>query len=296
MGLAQTGSAAPKYVPVADSLLRATRNNRKLMTAAGNNLAGNMASNLANKLAGNKKSSDGKKKDSTHNKPDLSMSAGLSLAHTFPMPGQLSASYSSNGKSNVLPDYLPAPYFRSYVGDRWYLQIAPRLYSPQYVKPQRIDSLARDSSRIPGFSAYFQKTDVTLKKLFYMDIPLSLHYRVAGRLYLGAGIQYSHLLGAAGEEKITMSPINGGADTIYSDKVVGLKNDTLGYRKLSRSEWRLFLETNYQWRRWTLGLRYEQALKTYLPTQIDGTKSTERNASFSIHVYYDLWERSHKKN
>jgi hypothetical protein len=296
---------------VADSLLSSIRGSRKAAIAAartgvqaggpggGAGVAGNGASGAG--TAGNKGSAakagkDKKGKKDPGNGPALSMSAGLSLVHGFPIGLQQTSSYSSNGKSNVLLDYIPAPYFRFYLGDRIYLQGAVHFNSPQYTQSQLIDTSRLDSSRIAGYIGYHQKNELTLKKLFYTNIPISFHYRVFKGLYLGAGIQYSALWGAAGEEAIHLTPTNGGADTIYSQKGIGLKNKDSVYSRLSKSEWRVLFEADYQWRRWTFGLRYEQALKAYMPVTNFGTKSSQRNASYGIHVYYDLWEKGRKKN
>jgi hypothetical protein len=181
--LARTNQPAPKFIPAADSLLRAIHSANK--TAA--------ATKKKNRQTG------------------LALAAGLSLSQSIPVGQQQLSSY------QLLSDYIPSPYLRLYIGDRWYLQTNPHLLSAQYTPSQLIDSSGGDTSRIPGYPQYLQYNKVTLKKLYYTDIPLTINYRVFKGLYLGAGIQYSRLWQAAGEDRITLHPSNGfGSDTLFS--------------------------------------------------------------------------------
>lgn len=292
--LVKVRAGGPRFVAAADSMLGAIKDRRRAAIAAevagkgiANSLAAQYAASDVAKKA--KAAAEKKRKDSLRNRSSLSMSAGLSVSQVFPMGREQRVAYNVNGKSNILLDYLPAPYFRFYAGDKFYVQGAVKFNSPQYVRPQAIDSTKWDTTYLVSYGAH-QKSELSLNKLYYTNIPVSIHYKVFNGLYLGVGLQYSRLLGAAGEKTISIRPYSG-PDSIYSRNIVGLKNDSVGYRKLSPSEWRIFAEADYRWRKWTLGLRYEQALKPYLSTTLNGTKSTERNGAFSVHVYYDLWER-----
>jgi len=257
--LASTNQPAPKFIRAADSLLRAIR--------SGDTTA---------------KTTPKKKNKAT----GLGLAAGVSLGQSIPIGQQQLSSY------NLLADYIPSPYLRLYVGDRWYLQTTPHLLSAQYTPSQLIDSSGGDTSRIPGYPQYLQYNKITLKKLYYTDIPLTINYRLFKGLYLGAGIQYSRLWQAAGEDRITLRPSNGlGSDTLFSTKTIGLKNNDSAFNKLARSDWRLLLQADYIWRRFTFGLQYQRGLNTYLPTNPSGSKGTDRNSSFSIHVYYEIWNQ-----
>jgi len=263
--LARTNPPAPKFIPVADSLLRAIHSASKTATAA--------APKKKNRQTG------------------LALAAGISLGQSIPIGQQQLSSY------NLLSDYIPSPYLRLYMGDRWYLQITPHLLSAQYTPSQLIDSSGGDTSRIPGYPQYLQYNKVTLKKLYYTDIPLTINYRVFKGFYLGAGIQYSRLWQAAAEDRITLHPSNGfGNDTLFSSKTISLKNKDSAFSRLARSDWRLLLEADYVWRRFTFGLQYQLGLNTYLPMNPSGSKGTDKNSSFSIHIYYEIWNQRRKNN
>ncbi|WP_431211555.1 hypothetical protein ACQ86N_37920 [Puia sp. P3] len=239
----------------------------------------------------NKAAATGKKAIANKRPAGPGFEAGLSLSQSIPIGQQKLSSY------NLLSDYIPSPYLRFRFGDRWYLQTAPRVNSAQYTRPQVIDSSGGDTTHIAGYPQYLEYSKITLKKLYYTDFPLTINYRVFKGLWLGAGIQYSRLWQAAGEDRITLRPSNGrGSDTLISSKTIGLKTNDSVYNRLSGSDWRLLLEANYTWRRFTLGLQYQRGLKTILPVNGAGVNGADKNSSFSLHVYYELWNQRRKSN
>jgi hypothetical protein len=230
-------------------------------------------------------------KGGKHHPSGILLTAGLSIAKSFPLGQQQSIPYNVNGTSNRISDYIPAPFFRLSVGNRFYLETALQINTPQYIHSQGIDTTGGDTSHIPGWQNHLQYNYITLKKLYYTDIPLSIHYRLFDQFFLGAGLQYSRLWGAVGQEDIILRPTNGiGSDTLYSSQMMGLKkNASKAYNKLARADWRLLLEADYHWRRLTLSARYEQGLSNYLLTLPGGTPGSSKNSSISLRLFYDLW-------
>jgi hypothetical protein len=221
------------------------------------------------------------------------LAAGLAAGKVFPIGGQSANNYGSNGKVNALGDYLPSLYIDYYPTRNLYLEVRLAYHSPQYTHSQVIDSSGGDSSHLPGWQSYFQFNSNTLKKLFYNDLGVSLHYRVFDHLWLGAGLQLSLLSGGAAYTQLVMRPnFPGGVDTTFAGNVFALKDSSSVYGKLKKTELRGFVELDYTWRRWALGLRFQQAFQSYLPTLPNGTSNPYRNASWGIHLRYDLW-RSH---
>ncbi|MDR3714307.1 MAG: hypothetical protein P4L51_15930 [Puia sp.] len=250
-----------------------------------------------NGMAGNDKPAGPSKKISSKREHDLLMSAGLSIAKSFPIGRQQFSSYNVNAGSNTLIDYIPAPFFRLSINNRIYLEGAFQWNSPQYTSSQLVDSSA-DSSTRANYQGYLEIQKVTLKKLYYTDIPLTIHYRAFGNLYLGAGLQYSRLWGGVAQENahLQTSNVNGPTfDTLSTSGMIALKNNPRAYGKFRKEDWRFLLEADYAWRRFTLSLRYQQAFTPYLPALPDGSKGKDRNASLSLHFGYNIWERHGRK-
>jgi hypothetical protein len=222
--------------------------------------------------------------------------AGIEAGKVFPLGGQSANNYGSNGKANALGDYLPSLYIDYYPTKDLFLEARLAYHSPQYTHTQVIDSSGSDSSHLPGWQNYRQSNSNTLKKLFYNDLGLSLHYRVYDHFWVSAGLQLSMLSGGAGYTQLVMHPtFPGGVDTAFPGNVFALKDSSSAYDKLKKIEWRGFVGLDYTWRRWALGLRYQQAFQSYLPILPNGSSNPYRNGSWEIHLRYDLWQRDRKK-
>lgn len=217
------------------------------------------------------------------------LSAGLSLRQGFPLGSQRSVSYGAGGKPGILADYIPGVYAKVQPGDRMYLTAGLRVNSPQYTASSIVDRQA-DSSKLPGWQQDTQVTTVTLKKLYYVDVPLSVHYRLLSNLWLGAGAQYSRLYGGAADQTIMMyptGPVRSNDPALFSDGYVALKDNGEAYAKIRKTDWRALLDASYGWRRWTLEMEYQWGLGSYMVSPAGKT----RNTSLGLNLRYDLWRR-----
>jgi hypothetical protein len=222
----------------------------------------------------------------------LTFTAGLTLSGRFNLSQQQAAPYAINGSRNIWADYLPSVHARAYYGDTWDLQVDLTALQPQYTRSTVVDSTGGDSSSIFPFQGYRQYNVYSAKKLFYSELSASIHRRVFKGLWLGAGLTYGHLQGAVGDRQLLMKATNPGVnDTVLTSEIVSIKSNDTAYNRLSRSDWRFLLDAEYQWRRLTLGLRYERAVNSWLPVQADGARGKQNNQSFTLRISYELWKR-----
>lgn len=242
--------------------------------------------------AGKASAKSGKGKDAPK-KGGLLLGAGVSVGKNFAIGQQQAVTYNSTGGSGLI-DYLPGAYFRVYLNDRWVLQAGLQVSSPQYTRSRQIDSTG-DSSRLIGLQQDIQDTILTLKKLYYTNIPVNVYYRVAGHFYLGAGLQYSRLTGGAVMQRVSLHPSNPGiiGDSVLSSGITPLKTNADGYRVVAHTDWRVLLEAAYMGKRFTAGLKFQQALSPYLLGLVGGAR--DKNTAFGVYLSYDIWQRSRKK-
>ena len=301
--IAETGDgdmrAGKEEVRVADSLLRRAGSHAKTLLAgqawAGKNPGEN---NSGGKSPGGKLSG-GNKKPALPGEVRPFLGAGLSVAGNFPLGQEQSAPYNVNGKSNLLSDYVPAPYLRWYINDRLYVEGALNINSPQYTRSLAIDSTGDTTSAFIGTTTTGPQilvNKLTLKKLYYTEIQVSFNYRVYGNFYLGAGLQFSRLMNGIALHSASLEASNGlGPVTELSSGTVRLKDSADAYSKLRKTDWRVLFEASYSWKRLTLGLRYQQALSPYLPVLPDGARGKDRNVLFGCYFQYNIWQRSRRK-
>lgn len=209
----------------------------------------------------------------------------IGLNQFFPIGGQQSSSYNSSGTTGVLADYIPVPQVRYHLNKKLYVQLEAQFNAPQYTRQILAQQYLGDS--LPQRPRI--QHSVYIKKLFYFNLPFSVHYSPAKNLYLGAGLQFSQLKNAVGlfEDKRQNSSI---ADTGNMSKFKTLKSDSV-YDLLKTNEWRFLADANYQWKRFTLGLRYNQAFNYFINVRISNTQITQaRNNSLQLYLRYDIWD------
>jgi hypothetical protein len=214
---------------------------------------------------------------------------GLSLPLVFPLGDQQALSYNVNAGPNTATDYIPAPHAQYHFNDKVYLQSELQVLSPQYIKP----ALLYQSKTSNNF--YKTTSSVSAQKLYYFNVPLSLHYSPFKNFFMGTGLQFSSLLsGVALTEEQRTGMVS--SDSMYTATYSKFRNDSIS-DKLSGSEMRLMLDANYYWNKFTVGLRYNQALSNYVSTRAAPSVpiTVDKNKSLQFYLRYNLWEDKKRK-
>ncbi|RYF97360.1 MAG: hypothetical protein EOO00_00320 [Chitinophagaceae bacterium] len=214
---------------------------------------------------------------------------GLSLPLVFPLGDQQALSYNVNAGPNTSLDYLPAPHAQYHFSGKVYVQSELQVLSPQYIKP----ALLYQSKTSNNF--YQTTSSVSAQKLYYFNVPVSLHYSPFKHFYMGTGLQFSSLLsGVAMHEQQRTGMIS--SDSIYTVSYSKFSNDSIS-NKLSGNEMRLMLDANYYWNKFTVGLRYNQALSNYVSTRAAASVplTVDKNKSLQFYLRYNLWEDKKRK-
>ncbi len=225
-------------------------------------------------------------------------SVGIGLNQFFALGDQSKSNLNADGTTGTLTDYLPVPEIRYYFRPRLYVQLEAQFNTPQYTKPNLVASqhVTLDSSNtVQPYTA----TSVYIKKLYYFNLPLSVHYSPIKHLFLGAGIEYAKMTnGVALFQQYSSSLItttNGNnpslTDSIHYSKLQSFKGDSV-YKMLNTQEFRVLFDASFQWKGFTLGLRYNQALERFINVQISNSQvSQSRNSSLQLYLRYTLWRQ-----
>lgn len=218
---------------------------------------------------------------------------GLTLPLSMPLSDQRVVGYNINGGSNTTLDYLPSPHVQYHFSQTSFLQAELQFASPQFMQPALI---AQSRYELSGSGNYKYITNsIFARKLYYFNLPIGIHYSPFRNFYLGSGVQFSSLLSGIAQFEQRGSnvwtPVPSARDTLISQSFGKFKNDSLSGR-FNGSEFRLMLDANYYWHRFTVGMRYNQALSNYISVQINnGTPLfTDKNKALQIYLRYNLWE------
>lgn len=229
------------------------------------------------------------KKDSSRQR-SISFSSGIAIYQLLPVDGQKLTPYNSQGRKGSLADYIPSVFFRMYVNEKWFLQSGFRYGAPQYTR----EILYQQKGVLDTFGTTNTITSATLKKTFYHQLPVSFNYFVLPDWSIGGGFVWNKFKGAISEQDVVQRTVATGIDTILSKGVI--LNSKNADSNFARSYFQALIETQYRWKRFSLGAKYSFGLQPYLKfTLPGGRQQNERNRSIQVFLRYELWKSKAKR-
>ncbi|HLG40630.1 MAG TPA: hypothetical protein VI461_13220 [Chitinophagaceae bacterium] len=230
------------------------------------------------------------KKDSSKSKT-ISFSAGLGMHQLLPVAGQKITPYNSEGRKGSLADYIPSVFGRMYVDKKWFLQAEFRYGAPQYTKEfLYLQHTVFDT--IGPINNHAIITSSKLKKTFYHQLPLTLNYFVLPNWSVGTGIVWNKFVSAVSQQEINRKNITTQTDSILSSALIRDKSDSL----FKKSYFQAVFETQYRWKRLSIGAKYSFGLQPYIRfTLPGGTQQQEKNKSLQVFLRYELWKSKAKR-
>ena len=228
---------------------------------------------------------------STEKKKDkhlIFFSAGIGLHQQIPITGQEWTTYGSLGRKGILSDYIPSINFRMEKQNRWFLQTEFRYGAPQHTKQITYNQ----KISIDTQTQIVTTNSTVLKKTFYHQVPLTFNYYILPNWSIGTGIQWNKFYSAVAEQALSRrSP--GSADSVISKNIISVRQDSAG--EFVKSWTQGILQSQYQWKRFSIGVRYSFGLEPYIKFTLPGQPTQEeKNSSLQFFLRYELW-RSKKK-
>ena len=214
----------------------------------------------------------------------LLWSAGMSVQQQIPVGGKSVVGYNANGKQSFFADYLPGVYVRVENRNKWYVQ-----GEFNYSSPQPINEFAYTRKTIldSGFANFITKSQ-RLKKAYYHQLPLSFNYYVMPHWSVGVGGIYSILHRGVTEQQLTTKNISTQQE-IVSTSIVPISGYTDSFLYKSQLQW--MLQTEYQWKRFSFGVRYIRDAEPYIKfTHPTGELEEKKNWSLQFILRFRLWQ------
>lgn len=224
-------------------------------------------------------------------KSKLYFSTGLSLQQQLPLAGQKATPYSSTGRKGSLADYIPSVYVRLNKKDQWFLQAEFRYGAPQYSKEFLYHQVSiRDTGANPRFET---TTSARLKKTFYHQLPLTFNYYVLPNWSVGGGVVWNKFYAAVSDQETIKHNNVTQLDSVVFKGIVSTKKDTSG--TFAGSYFQAVVETQYQWKRFSIGARYAFGLQPYIRFTLPGLGTKEeKNSSMQLFLRFELWRPRQK--
>ena len=210
--------------------------------------------------------------------------AGLGLHQQIPIAGQEWTTYGSLGRKGILTDYIPSVNFRMEKQDRWFLQTEFRYGAPQHTKQVTYSQVIS----IDTFSQSIITNSSVVKKTFYHQVPLTINYYIVPGWSVGTGLQWNKFHSAVAEQELKKRRTGNTIDSVITKNTVKVSNDSSS--AFTKSWFQGIFQTQYQWKRFSIGARYSFGLQPYLRFTLPNQPLQEqKNSSLQLFLRYDLW-------
>jgi hypothetical protein len=215
-------------------------------------------------------------------------SAGLTMQRQIRSANQQAYNRSYNGNKGILNDQLPSVYVRAQPGKRWFMQAefryaAPRLVPDFSYSRHTVINLDKETSTV---------TYERLRKTYYHQLPFTFNYYIRKNWSIGAGASYAIFYRAIAEKEVVQVTPSGTQTIALNTMRISGFNDSFLYR----SQVLLLLQTEYQWKRLSVGLRYQRDAQPYIKyTMPDGKVVSKNNHALEALVRFRLWENRKRK-
>lgn len=212
-------------------------------------------------------------------------SAGMALHQQIPIAGQEWTTFGSLGRKGILSDYIPSINLRMEKEKRWFLQTEFRYGAPQHTKQF---TYSQEIS-IDTITQAVTTNSSSLKKTFYHQVPITFNYYVLPDWSIGAGVQWNKFYSAVAEQDVARRRPGTTIDSVISKNIVTVSNDSS--TALVKSWWQGVIQTQYQWKRFSIGARYSFGLQPYIRFTLPNQPlQEEKNSSLQLFLRYELWK------
>ncbi len=238
--------------------------------------------------------------------------AGISINYNIPVSGQEMSTVNSNGRNNTLIDYLPSIHAQYFFGRKWYVQTEFQYSSPQYI--HQVNMGSKFTMINPNKK---EEETASLNKLYYLSVPISIHYITKPGLSVGTGLQYSYLRSSIIHTEVsTWEKSNNSWSKTNTNRQIHVKSnpgrekkkngsnptttltqvDTLA-QNLHSSDWRILVDLNYRRKNITTGVRFNAGLNNYINVRTGGANTTirDKNQALQLYIRYDLFRSDRKR-
>jgi hypothetical protein len=226
-------------------------------------------------------------------KKKLTYIVGIGEQQQLPINGQKATPYNALGRKGSLLDYIPSVYVRVKKEEKWFVQAEFKYGAPQYNK----DNFLYQQKIVPdtGFNPTFTNiTSYKLKKTYYHQLPITFNYYITPNWSVGAGVQWNKFFGALAEVDVNRKNNFTQVDSSISNFTTIDKKDSANLFK--KTYFLGIVETQYQWKRFTIGAKYSFGLQPYITfTLPGGNQQKEKSNAVLIFVKYQLWQSKNKK-
>ena len=221
------------------------------------------------------------KKQTTKKKQAAYFVIGLSGQQAVKLDYHSEYSGSTYKNKFAIKDYIPSLYLRYHFKKKWFAQAEFKYAAPHYVK----EFLYEKQVRLEPFN--YTTTSYVLKKTYFHELSLSYHYFIVPHLSAGVGLKYNMFSSSTSQVDMKRKLYGIVTDSLINSTITS-KPGTVSAKFYNTTS--ILFEVQYQWKRFSLGSRYEIGLQPYVryTNPFMNTATDRKNNSLNIFLRYEL--------
>jgi hypothetical protein len=195
-------------------------------------------------------------------------------------------------KSALVTDYIPSVYVRIQPAKKWFVEAELKYKAPQYIQEQLYKTSVSDLPLNYTTSSYI------LKKVYYNQIPISFNYYIIPHLSIGVGVIYNNFAGQTTQQDVAKKLYGtaGNTDSIISSSIISNRSNDSSVT-FTENSFQALVQSQYDWRRWSIGVRYAIGLQPYVKYNdpISGSAIQKTSNALTVFIRFELWDSKKKK-
>jgi hypothetical protein len=269
-----------------DTLLTKTSiDNNNYKTDSSGKLTNSIAAILVNDTTASKRQNEGFNDTLSKQKSKIrkySWSTGIGLQQQIPIAGQKITTYGYNGGNRIIDNYVPSLYLRFQKNKQWFIQGEFSYGAPSSIAAFPYSRITKKN----GISSEISTTTLTLRKIYYHELPITFNYFFSKQWSIGTGAMYGILHRAVTEKNTITKNIQNQQQSTVSSIIPSPYTDSFIYK----AQWHYILQTGYEWKRLSVGLRYSIDMQPYIKyTLPTGELYQRKNKTLDVLIRFRIF-------
>ncbi|HVK96611.1 MAG TPA: hypothetical protein VM368_02285 [Flavisolibacter sp.] len=226
--------------------------------------------------------------------------AGVSFNFNAPVGSQNLNFFNSSNKKGIIYDYMPSVHLQYHISNKLYVQAEVQPIAPQYASNNILYKKTTHLNPDEKEEDLFR-----LNKSYYLNLPVSVHFRPTEQVSVGAGVQYSKLkqLVLSNEKIYSIKSGSGYNNTLLSKETIVRAAPTAEDKanmitaadsvvnSFKTNDVRLFVDAGYQVNKINIGVKYTAGMNSFYneKSSPEVIPSAGKNASLQLYFRVNIF-------
>lgn len=205
------------------------------------------------------------------------------LKQNLPLGNQKFFGYNFSGNRQIFTDYIPFIQLKYMSAKKWKGMLEFSFAAPQFDD----GNVYYRKSTFLAASDEIKRVEYKIEKSYAHELLLGIEYKIYKGWWMGGSIGYSKLFKVLTQRSVTAYDEHNDQRSISSEIISSASRDSFFYSGRMTS----FIQAGYEWKKWSVGLRYKADLQPYMIyTTPEGQQRKRTYSAAQLFVTYRFWK------